>query len=119
MILVNEVSMIRIDGAMVITVQNSRILIGAERLPPSLLYAMEKPLFTSSAASGTDFFSLVVFVLLPAEVAYAVCVVHIESVNTSTTVANTTEAIQYHFLNFFIFSAYFFGRRSLIFFKIS
>lgn len=112
--------MIRIDGANVITVKNSRILIGAERLPPSLLYAMEKPLFTSSAASGTElFFTQVVFVLLPAEVAYAVCVVHIESVNTSTTVANTTEAIQYHFLNFFIFSAYFFGRRSLIFFRIS
>lgn len=76
---------------------------------------MEKPLFTSSGGIRYRLFSLVVFVLLPAEVAYAVCVVHIESVNTSTTVANTTEAIQYHFLNFFIFSAYFFGRRSLFF----
>lgn len=111
--------MIRIDGANVITVKNSRILIGAERLPPSLLYGNGKTIVYIFCGIRYRLFSLVVFVLLPAEVAYAVCVVHIESVNTSTTVANTTEAIQYHFLNFFIFSAYFFGRRSLIFFRIS
>jgi len=59
MILVNEVSMIRIDGANVITVKNSRILIGAERLPPSLLYAMEKPLFIKVLTKKTTIFALV------------------------------------------------------------
>ncbi len=106
--------MIRIDGANVITVKNSRILIGAERLPHRCCMQW-KTIVYIFCGIRYRLFSLVVFVLLPAEVAYAVCVVHIESVNTSTTVANTTEAIQYHFLNFFIFSAYFFGRRSLIF----